>query len=211
MRISCGNVCSASHLRCPESAGNLSRQRTRRFRAAALPNCSHRFRTPQIPETIRCDPQGRVIAPPRSASHLRCPESAGNLSPQRTRRDCAAALPNCSHRFRTPQIPETIRCSTQGRVIAPPRSASHLRYPESAGNLSRQRTRRDCAAALPNCSHRFRTPQIRKRNFYRHHHRTFARSAICGALNLWAISVRRSHDKPHVHRLAPEMHGDAPR
>ena len=62
-------------------------------------------------------------------------------------------------------------------------SVSHLRCPESAGNLSHQRTRRN-RAALPDFSHRFRTPQIRKRDLCRHHHRAFGRSAICGAPNL---------------------------
>ena len=120
-----------------------------------------------------------------SVSHLRCPESAGNLSHQRTRRNRAAALPDFSHGFRTPQIRKKDLCRHHrafGRSVIC--GALNLR-----GNLSHQRTRRNRAAGLPDFSHRFRTPQIRKKDLCRHHHRAFGRSVICGALNLRGISV----------------------
>ena len=91
------------------------------MRAAALPDCSHRFSTPQIPETIRCGPRGRAIPPPRSASHLWCPESAGNLSLPAHSPNRANALPNFSHRFGTPQISE--------------QQPFNLPNPESAGKI----------------------------------------------------------------------------
>ena len=98
-------------------------------------------------------------------------------------------------------------------------SVSHLRCPESAGNFSHQRTRRH-RAAVPDFSHRFRTPQIRKRDVFRHHHRAFARSAICGAPNLREISAtsaraeiappfRISPTDSGLRRLEKEIYGSS--
>ena len=88
-------------------------------------------------------------------------------------------------------------------------SVSHLRCPESAGNFSHQPIRRDRAAAVPDFSHRFRTPQIRKRDVCRHHHRAFARSAICGALNLREISATSAFAEiaPPPFRMSPTDSG----
>ena len=88
-------------------------------------------------------------------------------------------------------------------------SVSHLRCPESAGNFSHQRTRRDPAAVHPDFSRRFGTPQIRKRAVHRHHHRAFARSAICGALNLREISATsaRAEIVPPSIRISPTDSG----
>ena len=87
-------------------------------------------------------------------------------------------------------------------------SLSHLRCPESAGNLRHQRTRRDRAAALPDFSHRFWTPQIGKRAVCRHHHRAVARSAICGAPNLREISATSARaDIAPPFRISPTDSG----
>jgi hypothetical protein len=86
-------------------------------------------------------------------------------------------------------------------------SVSHLRCPESAGNFSHQPIRRHRAAA-PDFSHRFRTPQIRKRDVCRHHHRAFARSAICGAPNLREISATSARaDSAPPFRISPTDSG----
>ena len=141
-----------------------------------------------------------------SVSHLRCPESAGNFSHQPIRRDRAAAVPDFSHRFRTPQIRKRDVCRHHHRAFA--RSAI-CGAPNLRGNFSHQRIRRDRAAALPDVSHRFRTPQIGKRDVCRHHHRAFARSVICGALNLREISATSAFAEiaPPPFRMSPTDSG----
>ena len=87
--------------------------------------------------------------------------------------------------FRSPQTRKIDVCRHHHRAFG--RSAI-CGAPNLREDLSHQRARRN-RAALPDFSHRFRTPQIRKIDVCRHHHRAFDRSAICGALNLREISA----------------------